>query len=85
MREFLPIIGAEFRQARMDAGLRQADLADVMGWGKDAISKLERGVLDIKLGDYLTLISTLAYYIPADHPARALLEHCRFQSRLHKR
>lgn len=80
MQHALEVLGAEIREARLAANMTQESLADVLGWGKDAVSKLERGLLDIKLRDYLTLVSTLALFLPRDHPGRALVEHVRFRS-----
>lgn len=85
MRELLRVVGADLRAARLAAGQRQEDLAYIMGWGKDAISKLERGVLNVNLADYLAIISVLSYHLPADYPARALLDYLQFQHRLGKR
>lgn len=35
--------GAEFREARLRLGLKQWELAEIMGTGKNSISRIERG------------------------------------------
>jgi len=42
-------IGAMLKQARLDAGLTQDDIANAIGTRKTAISRLENHVQDVKL------------------------------------
>lgn len=70
---FHEAIGADLRKHREAAELRQEDLADIVGWNKDAISKAERGQFPIKLYDYLVLMRFLRDTDPT-HPAVALAE-----------
>lgn len=67
-------IGQEIRTAREAADLPQQAVADLFQWKRDAISKLERGLLNISLVDYLRLVDFLREFLP-DHPAVPLAEH----------
>ena len=67
-------IGAEVRAAREQAELSQAAVADMFGWERDAISKIERGVNSLTLYDYLRLMTWLRDELDPAHPALALAE-----------
>ena len=76
LEEIAGAVGREIRAIRTDAELAQQDISDLMDWkGRDATSKLERGVFNITLGDYLRLTHFLRDNMPADHPARVLYDH----------
>jgi DNA-binding XRE family transcriptional regulator len=61
-------VGQDIRQHREIAGVSQEDLAKVLGWTKDSVSKVERGVFDIRLTDYMLLMNHLRDTDPA-HPS----------------
>ncbi len=56
MREFDRRLGERIRQARMEAGLSQEELAERVGSSQDAISNYERGTRKISL-DVLVAIA----------------------------
>ena len=69
-------VGREIRDARLRAGMSQESLGSFFGWGKDAISKIERGVTKgLSLADYLRIVDILATHMPLGHPAVALVVH----------
>ncbi|MBU6355799.1 MAG: helix-turn-helix domain-containing protein [Rhodospirillales bacterium] len=55
--------GQQIRSARIAAGLRQADLADMVGTRQATISELERGRLNIHLDLALNLMRHLGIEI----------------------
>lgn len=65
-------IGEQLRMARESEGFTQQEIGDLFGWGRDAISKLESGTLNISLADYLILVHFLRDHLPARHPGVAL-------------
>jgi len=67
-------IGREIRDARLRANMTQESLGSFFGWGKDAISKIERGVTKgLAATDYLRMVDILAAHFPLGHPAVALV------------
>jgi len=67
-------VGREIRAARQSAKMTQESLGSFFGWGKDAISKVERGVTQgLALADYLRMVEILAKSMPLGHPAVALV------------
>src|SRR5690242_7911017 len=60
-------LGAELRQLREASGLTLQTVSDLFGWGRDAMSKVERGLINISLYDYLQLMH---FYrdLDLDHP-----------------
>ena len=72
----LQAVGAELRAARELAGLSQDQIAQLMGWhGRDTMSKMERGLLNISLAEFLRLIRFMDDHLPKSHPAIALAKH----------
>ena len=67
-------LGAELRAARERAGLSQAAVAEVFGWQRDAISKIERGKNGLTVLEYLTLVHRLRDHFPEAHPAVPLAD-----------
>ena len=67
-------MGQEIRDIREGLAMPQQEISDTFGWGRDAVSKLERGLLNISLYDYLRLMDSLRAFEP-DHPAIALYDH----------
>jgi DNA-binding XRE family transcriptional regulator len=63
--------GQGIREMRETAGLAQQDIADIFGWSRDAISKIERGVNTISLFQYLKIIDCLRE-VDRAHPALPL-------------
>ncbi|UNC16309.1 helix-turn-helix transcriptional regulator (plasmid) [Acidiphilium multivorum] len=61
----LACFGQQIRSARIAAGLRQADLADMVGTRQATISDLERGRLNIHLDLALNLMQHLGIRIMA--------------------
>jgi transcriptional regulator with XRE-family HTH domain len=64
-------VGTELRMLREASRLSQQAVAEVFGWTRDAMSKVERGVYPLGMYEYLRLI---AFYrdLEPDHPAVAL-------------
>ena len=58
-KQFFGSLGADIKEMRERIGLSQAEIANVMGWGRFAMSKIETGQTNLSLFDYLRLISTL--------------------------
>ena len=72
----LIVVGKELRAAREAADLSQEILADTLDkGGRDWTSKLERGLINISLCDYLQVVDFLRETMPADHPALPLVTH----------
>lgn len=67
-------LGADLRAARERAGLSQAAVAEVFGWQRDAISKIECGKNSLTVLEYLTLVDFLRAFYPPDAPAVALAD-----------
>jgi transcriptional regulator with XRE-family HTH domain len=72
-RLFQERMGRELRTLREAGGVSQAAVADLFGWQRNAISKLEAGRTTTNIYNYLRLINFLAHDTEPDHPARALL------------
>jgi transcriptional regulator with XRE-family HTH domain len=64
-------IGLELRRLRESYNLSQAMVGEVLGYNRDAVSKLERGTFPIDLFDYLRLMHFYRDRAP-NHPAVAL-------------
>ncbi len=77
----LKAVGRELRIAREASGLSQQDVADVFDWRRNAISKLERGDLNISLYQYLDLVRFSEDFLPPDHAGVALADHYMPRSR----
>jgi transcriptional regulator with XRE-family HTH domain len=73
-RAFNQVVGEELRAARREAGITQADVAEIFGWTRDAISKIEAGVTSLSVLVYVTLVHFLRDFLPA-HPAVPLARH----------
>ena len=67
-------IAAELRQMRETANVTQSELADLFGWEKAAVSKLESGMVRVRLADYLAIMRYLREFVPG-HPGVALADH----------
>lgn len=52
-------LGALLKTRRIEIGLDQSSLSEVCGVTQANISKLERGLLDGRLGTYLTIAESL--------------------------
>lgn len=72
-QKFLDRVGADLRDMRMASGLSQEDIADYMGWKRDAISKVENGRNQLSVYDYLTLMRFFREIEP-NHPALPLAD-----------
>jgi transcriptional regulator with XRE-family HTH domain len=70
---FLTRVGNDLRTLREAGGLSQQAVADLFGWQRDAISKVERGERNLTVYDYLRLLRFFRDVAP-DHPALALAE-----------
>lgn len=68
---FAKRVGQELRQLREASGLSQAFLADLFGWTRDAMSKIERGDRPIGMFEYLVVMNFYRDLDPT-HPAVAL-------------
>ena len=66
-------ISNDIRAIREAAGMTQAAVADIFGWERDAVSKIEAGKVRIRLIDYLAVVKFCRHAIPG-HPAIALAE-----------
>ena len=64
-------IGQNIRQLREDAGWTQEQLADLFGWNRDAISKIESGKRPVALYEYLQLLWFLRD-VDLNHPGVSL-------------
>lgn len=71
--EFLTRLGAELRELREASGVPQQTIADLFGWQRDAVAKLENGTNQIQLYDYLRLMRSFAELAP-EHPALPLAD-----------
>ena len=67
-------IREEMREMRVASGLSQTGVAELFGWEKAAVSKMENGLVRIRLSDYLTLAKHVRHFIPG-HPGVALADH----------
>jgi transcriptional regulator with XRE-family HTH domain len=65
-------IGADIRQAREAAGLPQQAIANLFGWTRDAISKMERGINDTEVYDVVIIMDYLREYSES-HPIHPLI------------
>lgn len=74
--DFLKLVGAELRSIRLEADLPLAEVGDLFGWGRDALSKIELGLRGISLHDYLKLMHFYREIVP-NHPAVALAAYFR--------
>jgi transcriptional regulator with XRE-family HTH domain len=54
--KFLQAVGQRLRQARRDAGLTQAQVADILGKHQTFVSKCERAELRVDLGEFVRFI-----------------------------
>lgn len=52
-------LGALLRSRRIEVGLDQAALSEICGITQANISRMERGLLDARLGTYLALAESL--------------------------
>lgn len=73
----LVAIGQDIRRIRQECGVSQQQVADIFGWQRDAISKLERGLFNVSLANYLQLMDWLREGAPANHPGLALADRFR--------
>jgi transcriptional regulator with XRE-family HTH domain len=63
--EFLKLVGDDIRKLRLKADVSQETLGDHLGWNKDAISKIERGINSLTLYDYMRLMLFLRDLAPS--------------------
>lgn len=68
---FLRVVGADIRTLREAAEMPQQQIADMFGWQRDAVSKIETGKNNLSLYDYLQIVRWLGEMEP-NHPALAL-------------
>ena len=66
-------IRLDIRAMREAAGVSQYAIAELFGWERDAVSKLEVGRVRVKLDDYIRIAKFCRDAIPG-HPAVALAE-----------
>ena len=59
LRIVLKSIGADIRQHREAAGMSLTDLGNLIGWGKDSLSKMERGFFRLSVADYMRIMRVL--------------------------
>jgi transcriptional regulator with XRE-family HTH domain len=74
-------IGTDLRRLREESGVAQQAVADVFGWNRDAVSKIERGVTRLSLIDYLRTMDFLREVDP-DHPGVVLAAYYRKKNRV---
>lgn len=67
-------ICAELREVREAAGVTQGQIADLFGWERAAVHKMESGAVRVRLADYLAIMRYLRDFVPG-HPALALFDH----------
>ena len=69
-------MGKDIRGLREAAELSQQEIADLFGWTRDSISKVERGITDLALVDYLVIMSFVREIgaVSPGHPAMALVD-----------
>lgn len=67
-------IRLDLRRVRETAGYTQEGIAELFGWNRDAVSKLENGSRRIRMADFLQVVDFCREAIPG-HPAVALIEH----------
>ncbi len=70
-KSLLETMGADLRALRVRADVSQEDTGEMLGWNKDAISKIERGINNTSLYDYLRLMMYFRDVEPK-HPAVTL-------------
>jgi transcriptional regulator with XRE-family HTH domain len=56
--KFLKAVGQRLREARRDAGLTQAEVADILGRPQSYVSKCERAELRVDMGEFVRFIET---------------------------
>lgn len=66
--------GAEIRVWREALDMPQQSVANLFGWKRDAVSKIETGKNEISLHDYIMVVRFLQAAVPEDHPALALAD-----------
>ena len=54
--KFLKAVGQRLRQARRDAGLTQAQVAEILGRPQSYVSKIERAELRVDMGEFVRFI-----------------------------
>ena len=54
--KFLKAVGQRLRQARRDAGLTQAQVAEILGRPQSYVSKCERAELRVDSGEFVRFI-----------------------------
>ena len=68
MKEIATYTGSKIREARKEAGLRQIDVAKVLGYSPMAISHFENGIRNLRLKDIERLAEyfgkRLSYFFP---------------------
>lgn len=67
-------IATELRNLRKTTHTTLSEVADLFGWEKAAIHKIESGITRVRLSDYLTLMQHYRPFIPG-HPGVSLLDH----------
>jgi transcriptional regulator with XRE-family HTH domain len=68
-RPLLRAFGRSFRQARMDAGLSQSDIAGITKAHQTNISAIERGVKDITVGTMAIMARAVGFRLSVEwHP-----------------
>ena len=67
-------ICAELREIREAAGVTQGEIADLFGWERAAVHKMESGMVRVRLSDYLAIMRYLREFVPG-HPGVALADH----------
>lgn len=70
---FLKRLGQDIRKLREDAQVSQAMIAELFGWHRTAVSKIEQGERNLGIYEYLLIMNFLRDMEPA-HPAVALLQ-----------
>lgn len=58
-REVDRIVGAEIAKVRARRGLSQERLGEILGIGQEAVSRIERGVVDIAVSRLIELAETM--------------------------
>jgi DNA-binding XRE family transcriptional regulator len=69
-----PNIAGDVLNVRRAGKISQQSLAEVFGWSKAAISKIENGRNDVYLSDYLKIVNLMRAAVPG-HPAIALHDY----------
>jgi transcriptional regulator with XRE-family HTH domain len=68
---FLRRLGADIRALRERVDLKQEEFGGVLGFNRDAISNIERGINNMSVYEYLRLVQFVRADAP-DHPALLL-------------